>query len=206
MTNFGFWVTIHNIRRLRKGNCDMPEKGFSFEDLLYPKPRKYVDNYPKTPLRIKSRKAKAEAERILKELNLNSLPIPLEPICEYLGACVVYLNRISDNSKAAGRFLGNGMIEIIKGLPQNLFRSTLAHELGHLALNHDTRSKWDEIDSFQDPDPHEKEAWDFAGEILVPDKILKPLFVDNPKPEILAQKFMVSSDFMWVQLIKRRYI
>lgn len=187
----------------------MPKKGFSIEDLLYPKPRKYEDNYPKTPLRIKPRKAKTEAVRILKELNLNSLPIPLKPICEYLGAYVIQSDRIQDNPNAAGRFLGNGWIEIIKGLPKNLFRSTLAHELGHLALHHDTRSKWDEVDSFQDPDPHEKEAWDFAGEILVPDKILKPLFAefaDIPKPEILAQRFMVSSDFMWVQLIKRRYI
>ena len=115
------------------------------------------------------------------------MPIPLEPICEYLGACVVYLDRISDNSKAAGRFLGNGRIEIIKDLPKNLFRSTLAHELGHLALHHDTRSKWDEIDSFQDPDPHEKEAWDFAGEILVPDKILKPLLLNIRKPEFLPK-------------------
>ena len=130
----------------------------------------------------------------------------MEPICEYLGAYIVHIDRIPGNPKAAGRFLGNGRIEIIKGLPKNLYRSTLAHELGHLALCHDTRSKWDELNSFQDPDPHEKEAWDFAGEILVPDRILKPLFVDIPKPEILAQRFLVSSDFMWVQLIKRRYI
>ena len=184
----------------------MPKKGFSIEDLLYPKPRKYEDNYPKTPLRIKSRKAKAEAERILKELNLNSLPILLQPICEYLGAYVIQSDRIQDNPNAAGRFLGNGRIEIIKGLPKNLFRSTLAHELGHLALRHDTRYKWDETDSFQDPDPHEKEAWDFAGEILVPDIILKPLLRNNLNPEYLAQKFMVSSAFMWVQLSKRRYL
>ncbi len=184
----------------------MPEKGFSIEDLLYPKPRKYEDNYPKHPFRVKSYKAKAEAERILKGLGLNSLPILLEPICEYLGAYVVHIDKIPENPKAAGRFLGNGRIEIKDGLPKNLYRSTLAHELGHLVLCHDTRSKWDETGSFQDPSPHEKEAWDFAGEILIPNKILKPLFSNNPNPEALAQKFMVSSDFMWVQLDKRRYI
>jgi len=104
---------------------------------------------------------------------------------------------------ALGRFIGNGTIEIIKGLPDNLYRSTLAHELGHLALYHDIRPRWDTLDSINGSDPHEKEAWDFAGELLLPGPILKKAFAENPDLDRLAKLFAVSKELLSVELVKR---
>jgi Zn-dependent peptidase ImmA (M78 family) len=184
----------------------MPKEGFSIDDLLNPKPRQYQDDFAEKPLRKKTSNGVTEARRILNTLKLNDPPILLEPVCDYLGAYIITVDTIPDNPKAAGRHLGEGHIEIKRGLHKNLYRSTLAHELGHLALCHDTRSKWHEAESYKDPDPHEREAWDFAGELLIPDKILKPMFKSNPTPDRLAEIFKVSSDFLWVQLDKRKYI
>ncbi len=184
----------------------MPKEGFSIDDLLNPKPRQYQDDFVEKPFRKIASNGVAEARRILNILKLNDPPIPLEPVCEYLGAHIILVDAIPDNPKAAARHLGDGKIEIKKGLHKNLYRSTLAHELGHLALCHDIRSKWHEAETYKDLDPFEKEAWDFAGELLMPDKILKTMFKSKPTPDRLAETFKISSDFLWVQLDKRKYI
>ncbi len=183
----------------------MPKKGFSIDDFLNPKPRQYQDDLKETPFLRKSSTGVAKANRILNTLKLNDIPILLKPVCEYLGAYIVTVDTIPENPRATGRHLGDGKIEIKGGLHKNLYRSTLAHELGHIALGHDTRSKWHEAETYKDPDPHEKEAWDFAGELLVPNKVLKLQFKKNPNPDKLATIFNVSSDFLWVQLYKRKY-
>ncbi len=152
----------------------MPKEGFSIDDLLNPKPRQYQDDFIEKPLREKASNGVTEARRILNTLKFKGPPIPLEPVSEYLGAYIVIVDTIKNNPKAVGCHLGDGHIEIKKGLHKNLYRSTLAHELGHLALCHDIRSKWHEADSYKDPDPHEREAWAFAGELLIPDRMLRP--------------------------------
>lgn len=186
----------------------MPKKGFSIDDLLNQKPRKYQEEYKEKPKPFinKVTNGISEARKVLKVLGIDSIPTPLELVCEYYGAYVVEINTIPENPRAVGRYLGDGKIEIKKDLHENLYRTTLAHELGHLALFHDIRSKWHEAESYKDHDPHEKEAWDFAGELLLPDKLLKPLFKKNHNSDQLAKDFKVSSTFLWVQIDKRKYL
>ena len=75
----------------------MPEKGFSIDDLLNPKPRQYQDDFaenPKKSLRRKVSSGIIEARRVLNALELNSPPILLKPVCEYLGAYIVMVDVI----------------------------------------------------------------------------------------------------------------
>jgi hypothetical protein len=186
----------------------MPRQGFSIDDLLHPKSRRYNDenssSYP-TYGSAKHSMGRNAAKKMRKELKLQSVPVCLEPIIDYLMLDVVLIDN-PDQIKALGRHLGNGRIEIVKGLPEILFRSTLAHEIGHAALNHDCRGRWDTLYSINDTDPHEKEAWDFAGEILMPDDIFRRELKIRKDPEHLANKFKVSKDFVIVEMCKRKLV
>lgn len=117
---------------------------------------------------------------------------------------IINIEKVPGEPRALGRFTGDGRIEIIKGLPDNLYRSTLAHEIGHLALYHDIRPRWDSLESISESDPHEREAWDFAGELLLPGPIFKKEFFNNPDLDSLASLFAVSKELLSVELVKRR--
>lgn len=182
----------------------MPEKGFGIADLLHPQQREY------NPATIGGNSSKKSylgrncAQKILKELKLQGPPIVLDSVVSYLMVEIIYVNQKDMN--AWGQYLGGRIIEITKGLPANLHRSTLAHELGHVALNHDFRPRWDTLDNMEDPDPHEQEAWDFARELLMPTDMFKKEYKINSDPDFLAQRFHVSRDFIVLTMYKRRLV
>ncbi len=180
----------------------MPREGFSIDDLLHPKKREYVpENSPTHYAYRNPNNARKIAKEILKKLKVTAPPIDLQPICTFLMANVVFIK--ATDSQYLGRLI-NGRIEIIEGLPEVIFRSTLAHELGHLALSHDLRGRWDTLDSLNDPDPHEKEAWVFAGELLLPDSLLRKEFKANPNFDHLANIFKVTRDLLGVEITRRK--
>lgn len=183
----------------------MSKKGFSIDDLINPKPRKYQPETSSAPRYPKTQIGQLEARRALKALRIETPPIPLNVVCEYYCARIIEVDVIGGNPRVAGRHVGDGTIEIRRGLHKHLYRSTLAHELGHLALEHDVRMKWHEVEAYSNPDPHEREAWDFAGELLVPDAILKTLYHPEKINDLIAI-FEVSKDFFWVQITRRNYI
>lgn len=186
----------------------MPKPGFSLDDLLHPKPREYQVSYPGErlhrchPYRQIGRKA---AIKIRRELGLEIPPIDLEPACKYLAVSIVEVDRNPGQPNAVGRHKGYGLIEIVRGLPRRLYRTTLAHELGHEVLRHSLRSAWDTCESLLDQgDPHEAEAWDFAGELLMPYEILKQ---NRNKPlEELEALFDISRTAIIVQLSRRNLL
>lgn len=180
----------------------MPREGFSIDDLLNPKKREYNPESSPTHYAYKNpNNARKLARDIHKKLKLNKPPIDLQPICTFLLANVTYVKATA--AHYLGRFI-NGHIEIIEGLPEVILRSTLAHELGHLALSHDIRGRWDTLDSLNDPDPHEREAWVFAGELLLPDLLLRKEFKTNPDFDHLAHTFNVTRDLLGVEISRRR--
>ena len=117
---------------------------------------------------------------------------------------ITYVDQVERNTW--GQYLGGRAIEIAKGLSVNVHRSTLAHELGHVALNHAIRPRWDTLDNMDSPDPHEQEAWDFARELLMPTAMLKKEYKTNSDPDYLARKFLVSRDFLMVTMYKRKLV
>lgn len=180
----------------------MPQEGFSIDDLLHPRKREYALETSPTHYAYRNpNNARKMAKEILKKLKVNSPPVDLQPVCTFLMANVVLIKPA--DSQYLGRFI-NGRIEIIEGLPEVIFRSTLAHELGHLALSHDLRGRWDTLDSLNDSDPHEMEAWVFAGELLLPDSMLRKEFKANPNFDNLARVFRVTRDLAGVEISRRK--
>lgn len=143
--------------------------------------------------------------KIHRELGLKTPPIDLDPICKYLAVGIIEVDQDPDQPDAVGRHKGNGLIEIVRGLPRNLYRITLAHELGHEVLKHSLRNVWDTSESLSSVgDPHEAEAWDFAGELLMPYEILKK---NKGKPiEELEALFQVSRSAIVAQLSRRNLL
>ena len=104
-----------------------------------------------------------------------------------------------------GRHKGYGLIEIVSGLPNKVYRITLAHELGHEVLKHSLRSIWDTRESLLDTgNPHEAEAWDFAGELLMPYAVLKKN--KDKASEELEALFDISGSAIAAQLSRRRLL
>ena len=101
---------------------------------------------------------------------------------------------------------------VIVGLNKNHARTrqrfTLAHEFGHYVLMHDQlESVPASIDHPPDPSQlfpqnAEQEANEFAGEILVPMRILKTVHKQEGNPRKLASLFEVSEAVIFIALSK----
>ena len=182
----------------------MPKPGFSMDDLLHPKTRKYQANFSdRRPYRRPDGGIGAMAAvKIQESLGLKTPPVDLGPVCRHLAVSVTEVDQIQGQPDAVGRHRGYGLIEIVRGLPDKIYRVTLAHELGHEVLKHSLRSVWDTHESLMDVgDPHEAEAWAFAGELLMPYEVLKK---NSTKPrEELEILFEVSASAIAVQLSRR---
>lgn len=97
----------------------------------------------------------------------------------------------------------------------NRRRFTIAHELGHFCLNHDLNDLIDFVgyegsfgsgnvkDDFDVPDL-EREANEFASELLIPLAMIKKDYAVLPVPKQLAQRYQVSETAMFVSLLKHR--
>lgn len=87
-------------------------------------------------------------------------------------------------------------------------RFTLAHELGHIALNHKVR-KWTEYGDYlgRNPDNQiEEEANAFASGLLIPGKMLRNSIKTVKDPVRLSELFNVSKEAMWYSLDTNRLI
>lgn len=192
------------VRRAREGCRAVPEPGFSIGDLLHPKPRRYQLDFHE---RVRGRRPDAyigrrAAVRLREQLGLVDVPVDLGPVCRFLAVSVIDVPQIPEKPNALARHVGPARIEIVRGLERKLYRVTLAHELGHEVLRHSSRSIWDTLESlYGRGDPHEDEAWDFAGELLMPYHILKQHRL-KPLSELEAI-FDVSGAAIAVQLSRR---
>lgn len=87
-------------------------------------------------------------------------------------------------------------------------RFTIAHELGHIALDHGKR-KWSEYAEANEssPDkPLEEEANAYAAGLLTPSYMLTPLVKQGKRIDELATLFLVSTESLWLSLDKNRLL
>ena len=97
----------------------------------------------------------------------------LVELIESLGIIIIYFNFPTDKIDGFSTVLNGKFVIIVnKMFPIDRLRFTLAHELGHICLNH--LSKASEIMS----EDCEKEANQFASELLIPSNKIKPLLKD----------------------------
>jgi Zn-dependent peptidase ImmA (M78 family) len=104
-----------------------------------------------------------------------------------------------------GQDLGNddgfsvGLNQIIYNNKQSVVRKrfTVAHELGHILLGHNSGYR---IVDFKTKDPNEKLANIFAAELLVPLSLLEKEFLATESLSSIAKKYNVSNEMMMWRL------
>lgn len=139
--------------------------------------------------------ARTLAKKLLKNVGIKNPPILLGPIVNFLKKDVnITLQAWNFPKSIDGVHLLNEE-NIIIGYNENsnYFRKrfTIAHELGHFLLKH--LIKEHEI-NFYDKSPQEIEANQFAAELLMPAKLIKDDFKNNPNIEALSKKYRVSKE------------
>ena len=119
--------------------------------------------------------ARDKAWECLIQTNTNSLPISLNKIIKYYNLGAVLFD---DNTNEA--FIKNNIIYINKNLSNTRGRFTIAHELGHILLNHKNLSH--SVHSENDnTNIEEFQANIFARGLLMPAIVLKEINCITPQ-------------------------
>ncbi len=142
------------------------------------------------------------ARKILQDTKALEIPVPIEKVIDHYGFRVAYLNQPPDQF--------SGILHRSKkaiGINKNhhIFRQrfSLAHELGHYFLGHpDAEQEIPDEENSSLFEIYEKEADEFAGELLVPKDLLKQRFKDTPEIDNLKNKFQVSQHVIIIQISK----
>ena len=152
--------------------------------------------------------ARDKAHSILSMYRITELPIPVEKIATLLGFQVVPFD-FPDTVSAVIRIKGTiKVIGVNKNHSETRRRFSIAHELGHYLSGHEnfTHEKKIVVDpdkKYLDPQYRdEQEADEFAAELLMPGDMLKKDALEQELDAVaLAEKYNVSEQAMWIQLI-----
>ncbi len=154
---------------------------------------------------------KEKANSLLKLSHIEEPPVDIHKIAKLLGFSIIESD-FPDNY--SGEIFIEGDVKSI-GVNKNHSwtrqRFTIAHELGHYLNGHeyfdeDGKVLSDNEFDFNNPiHMQEKEANQFASELLMPDEMLKKM-LDEVSLDILVltKKFQVSSQALWIKLIASR--
>ncbi len=152
------------------------------------------------------------ARKVLEDCDITAPPVDLKKVLDQKGYQYIEVDTFLNNIDAI--FLKNendGQIYACVNANHHLHRQrfSLAHEFGHILLYHDlnyyrfnvtidnppiTKNHFDTEATF------ETEANIFAGELLVPLKMLKREFRKTNKIEELSRKFLVSQQVMSIAI------
>jgi Zn-dependent peptidase ImmA (M78 family) len=149
---------------------------------------------------------KGRVNSILEKLSIKEPPVPIEAVAKFFGIHIISYPKFPDS--ISGTIIKDDDLHAIgvnENHPRVRQRFTIAHELGHYIMGHDTNKILD--DTFDKNSDQEKEANKFAGEILMPLKILK----DDIEKQVydiptLAKRYEVSEQAMSVRLIETHLI
>ncbi len=154
--------------------------------------------------------ARKMARKVLKDYKLNQVPTDLKKLVEGLGLKFIELNDPEDIDGAILEIDGKPKMAVLnttKSIARQRF--TLAHELGHIFLNHTKRDIYDaemsregedQISSKSNKPPKEIEADVFASELLIPYEQLKKNKDKLGDLDALAELFQVSKQAMTIAI------
>jgi Zn-dependent peptidase ImmA (M78 family) len=159
-------------------------------------------------------RAEKRAMRLLADVGIKELPVPVEKIARGLGAKLTYDAYDGEVSGMLYRTDGQSLIGVNSRHAQTRQRFTIAHEIGHLVMHPGTpmfvdrfaRVNWRNGASNKE----EAEANSFAAELLMPRTFVQAEVerviskVRNATPDqlaaILADRFEVSAEAMRYRL------
>jgi len=133
------------------------------------------------------------------------IPVPVEEIVQYLGFELHLLDNLDENHRAIKLELPEEDRKLI-GLNAKYHihnrRFSIGHEIGHHVLAHPPESDCtdEEIKTYN------READEFAGELLMPLEELKRCMKSNKDPKSLAKEFLVSEQALWIKIKNQNLI
>lgn len=142
---------------------------------------------------------------ILEKIGITEPPVDVWKVAIFFGIKIIPYSQFPD--KFSGTVVNQGnftLIGINSNHSKNRQRFTIAHELGHFLLGHkiDDTLKEELLDR---PINQEREADEFAGELLMPRDFLKK-DLENRKEKLtiplLAQQYSVSEQAMSIRLLR----
>ena len=149
------------------------------------------------------------ARDVLKALRIEEPPVSLPAVVEHLSKTrniTIELLPYSLPDKVSGAHARKCQRHILtynRDHHPRRQRFTIAHELGHLLLEHlDVQSNQENLAS---RNPEETAANAFAAELLAPLEFLKKDFQKGVRDvKILASKYQVSEEMMWWRMMDAR--
>ena len=135
--------------------------------------------------------AKTLARNLVKKSKISTTPIHLKEIFKLTNQDIKVEG--VDLGSQDGFSINDSIIKYNSSKPVVRQRFTVAHELGHILMGHNSGSK---IIDFESKDVNEQLANVFASELLVPPSILKKENLSVECLSTLAEKYWVSKDMM----------
>jgi len=139
------------------------------------------------------------ARNLVKKSKIKNPPINLRDIFKSADNGIEV--RGTNLGSGDGFSIGSSLINYNSTSPIVRQRFTVAHELGHILLGHNSRAK---IIDFYSKDINEQQANVFASELLVPLQMLKKFCSASESLTSLSNKFWVSKDMMGWRLRSTR--
>ena len=156
--------------------------------------------------------ARQMARNLLRKYDVTTPGSPVESIIQQEGLKIVRMDWPNRVSGLTLKQDSRTVIGVNKNHPLTRQRFTLSHEFGHNALGHE-QLETVQVDLDDPPDPGEQYAYDsereaneFAGELLVPMKILKQVHRTEKDPHKLSDLFQVSAEVMFIALQKHHLL
>lgn len=156
--------------------------------------------------------ARQMARKVLKDCGITEPPVDLKEILDRKGYEYIEVDTFLDEVDAL--FMRNeddGQIYAAVNANHHLHRQrfSLAHEFGHILLNHDLNYYRTDITINSPPTikahtafeaAFETEAHNFAGELLVPLEMLKKEFEETNELSELSKRFLVSQQVVSIAI------
>lgn len=152
--------------------------------------------------------AKALAQKLIKDAKITEAPVSLQKIIKHLQTKYpLDVKRIVIGEKVSGLLVVCKEIDAEYAVigfnathPWCRRRFTIAHEIGHLLLEHGCNK------NVEDGSLNETEANQFAGELLVPTVFIKKDFAKTPNVQDLASLYCVSDQTLTIKLMDARVL
>lgn len=158
-------------------------------------------------VKVRAENPTKAAQQLLAQARVTAPPIDIEDLCARCGVHVVeapFSNEIS----GVILDLDNGpMIGVNRDHPLVRQRFSIAHELGHYLLEHHDHFHIDLSDAAGQGEPpgynwlDERNANDFAAQVLMPAALVAASFADDDNLNRLAKRFKVSREAMGWRLV-----
>ena len=149
---------------------------------------------PNADVEVGASTAARAADELLEKVGVEEPPVPVDQLARACGVLVIKRTMPDDLSGLVFEMGDGAVIGVNDGHSENRQRFSTAHELGHHLLSHHDRFHIDVTEG--DPPGYdwqtEREANEFAADLLMPRDMVVSEYQNTPDTHGLARRFKVS--------------